>query len=55
MKESVEVIQGADHCHIRLSLRVTSGQECRKKHKNMLKSVINAKSSLQIFISLRAY
>ena len=37
MKESVEVTQEAGRCHIRLLLRVTGGQACKKKYKNMLK------------------
>jgi len=46
MKEYVEVLQEADHCHIELLLKVTSGQVCKKKHKTMLKSVINTKGLL---------
>ena len=46
MKEYVEVIQGVDHCHTELLLKVIGGQACKKKHKNMLKSVINARDLL---------
>ena len=46
MKEYMEVIQGANPYHTELSLRVTGGPVCKKKHKNMLKSVISAKDLL---------
>jgi len=52
MKEYIEVIHGANHCHIGLLLRIIGGRACRKRHKSMLKNVISAKSLLQTFISL---
>ena len=55
MKEYVEVILGADRCHKVLLLRVTGGQACKKKHKIMLRRVVNAKGLLQTFTSLGVY
>ena len=55
MKEYVEVIQGADHCHTELLLKVTSSQACKKKRKNILENVTNVKDSLQTFTSLEEF
>ena len=48
----MEVTPGVDSCPTRHSHKVTGGQICRKKHKSMQKSAINAKDLRQIFINL---
>ena len=37
MKEYVEVIQGVDHCHTKLLLKVTGGQACKKEAQEYVK------------------
>ena len=43
MKEFMEVTLGEDPYLTRSSLKDTSGQICRKKHKNMLKNAIGVR------------
>ena len=47
----MEAIQEVDLCLIEPSLRAIDGQICRKKRKNMRRSVINAKDLHQIYIN----
>ena len=54
MKESVVVIWGEGRYLIKLLLKVTGGQVCRKRHRIMLKNVINARGLPQTSISLGA-
>ena len=46
MKGYMEVIRGADHYHIELLPKDIGGLVCKRRHKSMLKSVINAKNLL---------
>ena len=54
MKESMVVIRGEGRYLIKLLLKVTGGHVCRKRHRIMLKYMINARGSPQTSISLRA-
>ena len=47
MKEFVGVTQEEDLCPTEPSLKDIGGRVCRRKPKNMLRSVINAKGLLQ--------
>ena len=49
IRESVEATRGVDLCLIEPLLRDTSGRACKRKHRNMLKSVTNAKDLHQTF------
>ena len=54
MKESMVVIRGEGRYLIKLLLKVTGGHVCRKRHRIMLKYMINARGSPQTSISLKA-
>ena len=49
MKEFAEATQEEDLCLIEPSLRVIGGQICKRKHRNMSRSVINAKDLHQTY------
>ena len=49
MAEFMEVTQEEDFCLIESSLRATGGQTCKRKHRNMSRSAINAKDSPQTY------
>ncbi|XP_065635165.1 uncharacterized protein LOC136069941 [Quercus suber] len=53
MRESVEAIHGVDFCLTEPLLRDIGGQACNRKHRNMLKSVTNAKDLHQTFTNRR--
>ena len=55
MREFVEAIQGVDLCLTELSLRDTGGRVCKKKHRNILRSVTNAKDLHQTFTNQEEY
>ena len=45
MKEFVGITQGENPYLIRLLLRDTGGQACKRRHRNMLRNVISVKDS----------
>ena len=49
MREFVKAIQEVDLCLTKPSLKDTGGQVCKRKHRNMLRSVTNAKNLHQTF------
>ena len=55
MKEFMGVTQGEDPYLIGLLLKDTGGQACKKRHRNMLRSVISVKNSRRIFTSLEEF
>ena len=55
MKEFVEVTQEEDLSLTEPLLKDTGGQECKRKHKNMLKNVISVRDLRQKFISLEEF
>ena len=55
MKEFVEVTQEEDLYLTEPLLKDTGGQECKRKHKSMLKNVINVRDSRQTFINLEEF
>ena len=55
MKEFVEVTLGEDPYLTRSLLKDTSGQICRKKHKNMLKNATGVRDSLQTSTNLEEF
>ena len=55
MKEFVEVTQEEDLYFTEPLLKDTGGRACKRKHKNMLKNVINVKDLRHIFISLKEF
>ena len=55
MKEFVEVTQEEDLYLTEPLLKDTGGWACKRKHKNMLKNVINVRYLHQTFISLEEF
>ena len=55
MKEFVEVTQEEDLYFTEPLLKDTGGRACKRKHKNMLKNVINVRDLHHIFISLKEF
>ena len=52
MKGFVEVIEEEGHCLTGLLTKDIGGQTCKKRHRNTLRNVINARGLHPIFISL---
>ena len=55
MKEFVKVTQEEDLYLIGLLLRDIDSRACKRRHRNMLRNVINVKGSRRIFIRLEEF
>ena len=55
MKEFVEITLEEDLYLTESLLKGTGGQACKRRHKSMLKSVINVRDSLQTSIRLEKF